>query len=189
MLPDDETVYIFDGEHRFDADRLARDEDGVEFPGGVPVAFATMRVVKPGEDGWLKQVLDCAPDAVLVRNLAGIGFFREHAPQLPLIGDYAAAKAGVINLSKTAPTEFRAYGVRVNAVCTGFVDTDLVRVAKPDFEAALGIDFDATINRVQGRMGQVGDVAPLVVFLASDRSRFSTGSAFVVDGGMSSSLV
>jgi ParB-like chromosome segregation protein Spo0J len=40
MLPDDETVYIFDGEHRFDAARLARDEDGVEFPGGVPVAFA-----------------------------------------------------------------------------------------------------------------------------------------------------
>ncbi len=107
----------------------------------------------------------------------------------PLIGDYAAAKAGVINLSKTAATEFRAYGVRVNAVCPGFVDTDLVRVAKPDFEAALGIDFDATIERVQGRMGQVGDVAPLVVFLASERSRFSTGSAFVVDGGMSASLV
>lgn len=40
MLPDDETVYIFDGEHRFDAANLAVNEDGAEFPGGVPVAFA-----------------------------------------------------------------------------------------------------------------------------------------------------
>jgi putative protease len=55
----------------------------------VPVAVATMRIVKPGEDGWLQQILDCAPDAILVRNLAAIGFFREKAPHLPLIGDYA----------------------------------------------------------------------------------------------------
>jgi putative protease len=55
----------------------------------MPVAVATMRIVKPGEDGWLRQILDCAPDAILVRNLAGIAYFREHAPNLPLIGDYA----------------------------------------------------------------------------------------------------
>jgi NAD(P)-dependent dehydrogenase (short-subunit alcohol dehydrogenase family) len=107
----------------------------------------------------------------------------------PLIGDYAAAKAGVINLTKTAAMEFRPHGVRVNAVCPGFVDTELVQVAKPQFEAALGADFDAVIDAKQGRIGQVGDVAPLVVFLASDRSRFSTGSAFVVDGGLLASLI
>jgi putative protease len=56
---------------------------------GIPVALATMRIVKPGEDGWLKRILDCRPDAILVRNLAAIGFYRQHAPQLPLIGDYA----------------------------------------------------------------------------------------------------
>jgi len=56
---------------------------------GVPVAVATMRIVKPGEDGWLKQILDCAPDAILVRNLASVAYFAEHAPRLPLIGDYA----------------------------------------------------------------------------------------------------
>jgi putative protease len=56
---------------------------------GVPVAVATMRIVKPGEDGWLQQILDSRPDAILVRNLAGIEFFRERAPHLPLIGDYA----------------------------------------------------------------------------------------------------
>ncbi len=55
----------------------------------MPIAVATMRIVKPGEDGWLKQILDAAPDAILIRNLASLSFYREHAPQLPLIGDYS----------------------------------------------------------------------------------------------------
>ena len=48
-----------------------------------------MRIVKPGEDGWLNQVLDARADGILVRNLAAISFFRERAPEIPLIGDYA----------------------------------------------------------------------------------------------------
>ncbi len=56
---------------------------------GVPIALATMRIVKPGEEGWLKQVLDAQPDAILVRNLAAISYYREMAPNLPLIGDYS----------------------------------------------------------------------------------------------------
>ncbi len=55
----------------------------------MPVALATMRIVKPHEDGWLQQILDCQPDAILVRNLASLAFYRERAPSLPLIGDYA----------------------------------------------------------------------------------------------------
>jgi len=55
----------------------------------IPVALATMRIVKPHEDGWLQQILDCQPDAILVRNLASLAFYRERAPNLPLIGDYA----------------------------------------------------------------------------------------------------
>ncbi|WP_019874933.1 SDR family oxidoreductase [Sporichthya polymorpha] len=106
-----------------------------------------------------------------------------------LIGDYAAAKAGVINLCKTAATEFRAHNVRVNAMCPTFLDTVLVQEAVPTFEAALGVPFDQIISQKQGRMGQVSDVTPLAVFLASERSRFSTGSAFVVDHGWLASLV
>lgn len=56
---------------------------------GVPIALATIRIIKPGEEGWLNQVLLCEPDAVIVRNLAGIGFFRERAPQIPLIADFS----------------------------------------------------------------------------------------------------
>jgi NAD(P)-dependent dehydrogenase (short-subunit alcohol dehydrogenase family) len=107
----------------------------------------------------------------------------------PLIGHYAAAKAGVISLTKTVATEMRDHGVRVNALCPGWIGTDLVHDRKQQFEEILGIDFDATINRAQGRLGTPEDVAPLAAFLASDRSRFSTGSAFIVDGGMSAALV
>jgi NAD(P)-dependent dehydrogenase (short-subunit alcohol dehydrogenase family) len=108
----------------------------------------------------------------------------------PLIANYAAAKAGVISLTKTAATELRGHGVRVNAICPGFIGTDLVLDRASLFEKGLGIDdLDAVITQAQGRLGEVGDVAPLAVFLASDRSRFSTGSTFVVDGGMSASLV
>lgn len=108
----------------------------------------------------------------------------------PLIAHYAAAKAGVISLTKTAAIEFRGQGVRVNAICPGFIGTDLVLDRAGDFERGLGLDdFGAVINQAQGRLGEVGDVAPLATFLASERSRFSNASTFVVDGGMSASLV
>lgn len=107
----------------------------------------------------------------------------------PLIGDYAAAKAGVINLCKTAATEFRAHNVRVNAIAPTFLDTVLVQEAIPTFEAALGVPFDQIMSQKQGRIGTVDDLVPLTVFLASERSRFSTGSTFVVDNGWTASLV
>ncbi len=55
----------------------------------MPVGLATIRIVKPGEQGFLKQVSDCAPDALLVRSLAAVGYYRQNAPHIPLIGDYA----------------------------------------------------------------------------------------------------
>lgn len=56
---------------------------------GMAIGLAGMRVVKPGEEGFLRTVLNARPDAVLVRNLATLSFFREHAPELPLVGDFA----------------------------------------------------------------------------------------------------
>ena len=72
-------------------------EDGRRYGGavakaraaGVPVGLATLRVLKPGEDGFLNPVLAAEPDAVLVRNLGAIDIVREKAPGLPLVGDYA----------------------------------------------------------------------------------------------------
>ena len=56
---------------------------------GVPVGLATIRIVKPGEEGFLRQVAECEPDLILVRNLAAIGFYRDEFPAMPLTGDYS----------------------------------------------------------------------------------------------------
>lgn len=107
----------------------------------------------------------------------------------PVTGHYGAAKAGVVSLSKTAALEMRDYGVRVNAVCPGWVETDMVADNKAALEAVLPVSFEEYIGHVQGRLGTVDDITGVVLFLASDRSRFSSGSAFVVDGGATAHLV
>jgi putative protease len=55
----------------------------------MPIGLATLRVIKPGEEGLLQQIALCEGDAVLVRNLASLSYYQEAYPQLPLIGDYA----------------------------------------------------------------------------------------------------
>ncbi|CAM2157363.1 Cyclohexanol dehydrogenase [Pararobbsia alpina] len=108
----------------------------------------------------------------------------------PLIGSYAAAKAGVVSLTQTAAIELRAHKVRVNAILPAFIDTELVTSHIAEFEKQLNLpDFSAVIAQRQGRYGKPDEVARLAVFLASDRSSFSTGSGFVLDGGVSSSLL
>jgi putative protease len=56
---------------------------------GVPIGLATIRIIKPGEEGLLQQIADCASDFVLVRNLAGLSWFSMNAPQVPLVADYS----------------------------------------------------------------------------------------------------
>lgn len=113
----------------------------------------------------------------------------------PLIGAYAAAKAGAINLTQTIAVEMRDQGVRGNAICPGFIDTELVKPHKKTFADALGLeamgipDFDAFIAMKQGRYGTEEEVATLATFLASDRSGFCTAGVYNLDGGLRASLL
>ena len=108
----------------------------------------------------------------------------------PATGSYGAAKAGVVSLTKTAAIEMRDHGIRVNAICPGWVGTDMVFDNKEELEGALGVDFQEVIDHIQGgRLGDPEEIASVAVFLASDRSRFSSGSTYVVDGGARASLV
>lgn len=107
----------------------------------------------------------------------------------PATGHYGAAKAGVVSLTKTAALELRLQGVRVNAICPGWVRTGMVLDRKEELEGVLGVDFGEYIDHIQGRLGEPEEIAGLALFLASDRSRFCSGTAYVVDGGATASLV
>ncbi|MYR05228.1 glucose 1-dehydrogenase [Gordonia sp. SID5947] len=109
----------------------------------------------------------------------------------PLISSYAASKAAVVNLTKTAATELRDHGVRVNAVLPGFAATSLVTSQVDAFESALGLPsggFAAVIEQKQGRFGTVEEIAKSVLFLAGDESTFCSGSGLVLDGGLDAGL-
>src|SRR5262249_33245322 len=62
----------------------------------LPIGLATLRIVKPGEEGFLSQIAGYGADALLVRNLAGLTFFREHVPHTPLVGDFSLNVANEI---------------------------------------------------------------------------------------------
>jgi NAD(P)-dependent dehydrogenase (short-subunit alcohol dehydrogenase family) len=76
----------------------------------------------------------------------------------PLIASYAAAKAAVINLTKTAAVELRDHGVRVNAVLPGFIGTDLVNDAAPDFERTSACRREASV--LSSRRSRAGSASP-----------------------------
>ncbi|MFO1022304.1 MAG: DUF3656 domain-containing protein [Planctomycetales bacterium] len=56
---------------------------------GIPLGLATVRIAKPKEEGWMRQIMGYAPDLILIRNLASLHFFQEQTPHIPLIGDYS----------------------------------------------------------------------------------------------------
>lgn len=113
-------------------------------------------------------------------NMASICGFKG----LPNRFIYGATKAAVIGLTKSIAADFAGQGIRCNAVCPGTVDTPSLQDrinANPDPVAARQ-SFIA--RQPLGRLAQAHEIAPLVVFLASDESAFVTGQAYGIDGGI-----
>jgi 3-oxoacyl-[acyl-carrier protein] reductase len=95
------------------------------------------------------------------------------------ISNYAASKAGVIGLTKSAAADLGRAGVNVNAVAPGFVATPMVA------RLPAKIREEAARESVFGRVGEAQDVADLVAFLCSERARYITGEVIKIDGGQS----
>jgi 2-keto-3-deoxy-L-fuconate dehydrogenase len=97
---------------------------------------------------------------------------------------YGASKAAVIGLTRSIAADYLSQGVRANAVCPGTVDTPSLRGRIAAAADPVRAERDFIARQPMGRLALVGDVTPLLVFLASDESSFITGQSLSVDGGV-----
>lgn len=92
--------------------------------------------------------------------------------------NYAASKAGVIGMTKSAAKELASRSITVNAIAPGYIETDMTSVLSDKVK-------EETMKQIPlGRLGQVEDIAAAAAFLASDEAGYITGQVLAVDGGM-----
>lgn len=96
----------------------------------------------------------------------------------PGSGAYAAAKAGVINMTRMVALEYADKNIRVNCICPGIIETPMV-------ERVVGNRSKDRVVKAEpiGRLGRPEDIANAALFLASEESSFATGAPFIIDGG------
>jgi acetoacetyl-CoA reductase/3-oxoacyl-[acyl-carrier protein] reductase len=143
---------------------------------------------KLDDEAW-RQVLRVNLDAVFYVLRAGTPRLRRNGGSVVLItsingergkvgqANYAASKAGMIGLGRTAARELGPFGIRVNLVAPGFIETEMTAAIPGEFRRR-AIDESAL-----GRTGEPDDVARAVLFLVSEMARHVTGQVLRVDGG------
>jgi 3-oxoacyl-[acyl-carrier protein] reductase len=147
-------------------------------------------LVRMSDEDWdaviradLGSVFACTRAAAKVMMRARSGVIVNMASVVGISGNagqanYAAAKAGVIGLTKSVARELASRGVRVNAVAPGFIDTDMT--ASLSDQVKEGVLGQIALRR----LGSADDVAAAVAYLASDDAAYVTGQVIAVDGGM-----
>lgn len=131
----------------------------------------------------LKGCFNCTKQAAKLMFKQKNGSIINISSVIGLIGNigqvnYAASKAGILGITRSAAKELARYNVRVNAICPGFIETDMTK--------SLDISYvDDIIKHIAlQRLGKPEDIANTVSFLAGDMSSYITGQTICVDGGM-----
>jgi NAD(P)-dependent dehydrogenase (short-subunit alcohol dehydrogenase family) len=138
-------------------------------------AFLCTRAFLPGmaERGWGRLVY--------VASVAGL-------TGAPYIAAYAASKHAVLGLARCAAAEVAGRGVTVNALCPGYVDTDMTRASVTNIAATTGRSREEALDLLlahnpQGRLIEPGEVADAAVWLCGEGARGVNGQSLVIDGG------
>jgi NAD(P)-dependent dehydrogenase (short-subunit alcohol dehydrogenase family) len=120
----------------------------------------------------------------VIINLSSVNaFFAE-----PSCAGYCATKAAILGLTKAMAIDHGREGIRVHAICPGYIDAGLAESYFQSQKDPAAARQEAGSLHALGRIGQAGEVARTAVFLASDDASFMTGSALIVDGGISAGL-
>jgi len=151
-----------------------------------------MEVNLKGIFNWTKAVLPAmiAQKGGNMINIASMdgAVLGRGAPMAPPLSHYAASKGGVLGFTRSAAIELAPYGIRVNAIAPGGIETEGTRAMAESMGAteemiAEGAKAFAEVVPLK-RFGQPIDIAKTVLFLASDDSSYITGQLIVVDGGI-----
>lgn len=182
---------------------IARDFGRIDILDNNAACYVPADIVDLAEDDWdrvldtnVKAIFLCCREAIphIVRAGGGsvinvgsiVSFVALNGPK-GLAPAYVASKGAVLQLTRALAIRHARDGVRVNCVCPGFIETDMVEVAlagmADDAEGREAIRRGGAAAHPLGRFGRPDEVASAVLFLASDEASFITGSPLHVDGG------
>ena len=129
--------------------------------------------MRTGAEAMIKAELPCS--IVNISSVAGLQGLANHAV-------YSASKFGVTGLTKSAAKEWGRYGIRVNSVHPGLIETAMTADMRSFTDPEVRRQVERTVPL--RRMGKASDIAKLALFLASDDSDYCSGQAYIVDGGV-----